>query len=105
MKSICFSCFHGNLLDNDSRRDWRKDKMAILEKVPSVTTIGAAAAMIVFLIALYASMPVSGQSATRKPSNFALWNFDEVNHTCRAKGRLQDKEYCESKLMDQIVAK
>ena len=105
MKSICFSCFHGNLLDNDSRRDWRKDKMAILEKVPSVTTIGAAAAMIVFLIALYASMPVSGQSATRKSSNFALWNFDEVNHTCRAKGRLQDKEYCESKLMDQIVAK
>ena len=24
---------------------------------------------------------------------------------CRAKGRLQDKEYCESKLMDQIIAR
>jgi hypothetical protein len=35
---------------------------------------------------------------------FPLWNFDEVNHSCRAKGRLQDKDYCESKMMDQILA-
>jgi hypothetical protein len=44
-----------------------------------------------------------GQSATQKPRSFPLWNFDEVSGTCRAKGRLQDKGYCESKLMDRII--
>jgi hypothetical protein len=47
---------------------------------------------------------MSGQRAAEKPGKFPLWDFDEVNHSCRAKGRLQDKEYCESKMMDQIIA-
>jgi hypothetical protein len=47
-------------------------------------------------------MPSAGQ--TTVPKRFPLWNFDEVSYTCRAKGRLQDKDYCESKLMDKIVA-
>ncbi len=46
-----------------------------------------------------------GQSAAGHSKTFMLSDFDEVNHTCRAKGRLQDKEYCESKVMDQIIAR
>jgi hypothetical protein len=34
---------------------------------------------------------------------FPLANFDEIG--CRAKGRLQDKDYCKSTVMDQILAK
>ena len=33
---------------------------------------------------------------------FPLWIFDEFG--CRAKGRLQDKYYCKSTMMDQILA-
>jgi hypothetical protein len=50
------------------------------------------------------SASAPGQSATQKLKAFPLWNFDEVEGTCRSKGRLQDKGYCESKLMDQIIA-
>ncbi len=46
---------------------------------------------------------VSGQSAKQQPDSYPLLNFDEVNQSCRAKGRLQDKEYCDSRLMDRIV--
>jgi hypothetical protein len=53
---------------------------------------------------MIAAVPAIGQSAGQKPSKFPLWNFDEVNHSCGAKGRLQDKDYCESKMMDQIIA-
>jgi hypothetical protein len=72
-------------------------------KVLDVTRISAAFS-IVFILAMLVSASVFGQSAAHKPKSFPLWNFDEVDYTCRAKGRLQDKEYCESKLMDQIIA-
>jgi hypothetical protein len=47
------------------------------------------------------------QSARPASTQFPLWKFDEMTTypTCRAKGRLQDKEYCDSKLVDQVVAK
>ncbi len=45
-----------------------------------------------------------GQTVPGQAPRFELWRFDEVRHMCRAKGRLQDKEYCESKMMDAIVA-
>jgi hypothetical protein len=44
----------------------------------------------------------SVNDAAPKLKEFPLANFDEIG--CRAKGRLQDKEYCQSKIMDQIVA-
>src|SRR5690348_589648 len=46
----------------------------------------------------------AGQSTAERPKKYALWDFDEQGHTCRAKGRLQDKDYCVSHLMDQIIA-
>jgi hypothetical protein len=60
--------------------------------------------MISLSITIFFVAPCASQSATQEPMGFPLWSFDEVNHSCRAKGRLQDKEYCESKLMDRIVA-
>lgn len=56
------------------------------------------------LFFMIAVVPAIGQSAAQKPGKFPLWDFDEVNHSCGAKGRLQDKDYCESKMMDQIIA-
>jgi len=59
------------------------------------------------LLALFASafllVPITHASQA-KPRRFQLWNFDEKSGTCRFKGRLQDKEYCSSKLMDKILA-
>jgi hypothetical protein len=43
-------------------------------------------------------------SPSPKIKKFALWNFDAINDSCRAKGRLQDKQYCASQMMDQIIA-
>jgi len=47
-----------------------------------------------------------GQTALPKAKEFPLWKFDEMTTypSCRAKGRLQDKGYCDSRLMDQIIA-
>jgi hypothetical protein len=45
------------------------------------------------------------QTAPPKTKEFPLWRFDEVGASCRSKGRLQDKDYCESKMMDEIVAR
>ena len=58
----------------------------------------------VFSLAILASTTAPGQSATPTPKRYPLWNFDEVQGMCRAKGRLQDKDYCGSKMMDKIVA-
>lgn len=47
-----------------------------------------------------------GQSVPKQAKEFPLWKFDELTKypSCRAKGRLQDRGYCESKLMDQVLA-
>ena len=47
---------------------------------------------------------MASQSARPKPKVYSLWDFDEEGPSCRAKGRLQDRGYCNSRLMDQIVA-
>jgi hypothetical protein len=72
--------------------------------ISGVTRIGAVSSAVFFAFVLFASSLSFGQGPAQDSVKFPLWNFDEVNHTCRAKGRLQDKEYCESKTMDQIIA-
>jgi hypothetical protein len=42
--------------------------------------------------------------APKPPKQYPLWNFDEIGPSCRAKGRLQDRGYCGSHLMDRVVA-
>ena len=43
---------------------------------------------------------VPAQTAAAKPYPLQTWK----NITCRAKGRFQDREYCSSKIIEQIVA-
>lgn len=66
--------------------------------------IGLAATAVALSLAVSApcqTVPASASHATRV-KKFPLWKFDE--NGCRAKGRLQDKEYCSSRMMDQIIA-
>lgn len=53
--------------------------------------------------AAFTGGPVFSQTPKQKLKPFPLMNWDG-GLTCRAEGRLQDKEYCRSKIMDQIVA-
>ena len=57
-----------------------------------------------FFLAIGTSAIAADKADSRTPKGFPLWNFDEVAETCRAKGRLQDTGYCQSKLMNRIVA-
>jgi hypothetical protein len=59
---------------------------------------------IVFSLVSSAHAPIAAQSSVRMLDTYPLWNFDEIASTCRAKGRLQDRDYCASHLMDRIVA-
>ena len=61
---------------------------------------------VALLLMTLAGRNAAGQTAPPKAKEFPLWKFDEMtaDHMCRAKGRLQDKGYCNSKLMDQIIA-
>ena len=61
---------------------------------------------VALLLATLVGGNAAGQTTPPKVKEFRLWKFDELNynHTCRAKGRLKDKGYCDSKLMDQIIA-
>ncbi len=61
---------------------------------------------LMLLLMILAGTNVAGQSALPKRKEFPLWKFNEmtVYPSCRAKGRLQDKGYCDSKLMDEIIA-
>lgn len=66
---------------------------------------GAATLLICFLLVIHAGMPAAAQSHPDKSEAFPLLKFDEAAGTCRAKGRLQDKDYCASATMDAIVAR
>ena len=49
------------------------------------------------LLATLAGKNAPGQTTPPKANEFPLWKFDEMTAypTCRAKGRLQDKGYCD----------
>lgn len=64
-----------------------------------------AALRIIFALALGTFVQgAAGQSPRKQAKRYQLSDFDEQGHTCRAKGRLQDLDYCASHLMDKIVA-
>ena len=46
------------------------------------------------------------QSKPESVDEIPLWKFDEMTapSSCRMMGRFQDKEYCDSKVVDQVVA-
>jgi hypothetical protein len=70
-----------------------------MAKTSPAISIVAALALATFVIPSAAN-----QTTGQTPKTFALWKFDEAEGTCRAKGRLQDKEYCDSRMVDQVVA-
>jgi len=47
----------------------------------------------------------SSRTAQAKTRAFDLRHFDEPTGECRAKGRLQDRDYCRSATIDAILAK
>jgi hypothetical protein len=51
---------------------------------------------------LCATLPASGQATKTHLKPYALSTWSNI--TCRAKGRFQDRDYCASAVMDQIVA-
>jgi len=46
------------------------------------------------------------QTKPADPAEIPLWRFDELTTpgSCRTLGRFQDKEYCDSKVVDQVLA-
>ncbi|MBS1851032.1 MAG: hypothetical protein JST79_08990 [Acidobacteria bacterium] len=56
-------------------------------------------------LAIILLLQASAFAQVKDAKSFPLWNFDEREGTCRAKGRLQDIGYCSSKTMDQILAR
>jgi hypothetical protein len=66
--------------------------------------VRAAICLSVLLVGMFCQTSFAAQSSLKKPKAYALLDFDEQGGTCRAKGRLQDLGYCDSNLMNQIVA-
>jgi hypothetical protein len=60
--------------------------------------------VLVVALATLATPRMATQVPGQAPKTFSLWKFDEAEGTCRAKGRLQDKEYCDSTTVDQVIA-
>lgn len=61
---------------------------------------------LVLLALLFACSSALGQSKSEPVKEFPLWKFDEMtaHGSCRNKGRFQDKEYCDSQVVDQVLA-
>jgi hypothetical protein len=54
------------------------------------------------LVLLSVPLSLSGQKALTRPKPYPLNTWS--NMTCRTKGRFQDREYCNSAVIDRIVA-
>jgi hypothetical protein len=62
-----------------------------------------AAILVSLLAGVFVPTIAGAQSALKEPKVYPLWEFDEQGPSRRAKGRLQDRDYCVSHLMDRIV--
>jgi hypothetical protein len=61
---------------------------------------------VVSLFLLVCCSFAEGQTKPAATDEIPLWRFDELTTpgSCRTMGRFQDKEYCDSKLVDQVLA-
>ena len=61
--------------------------------------------LVFFLLSLCLS-ETRAQTGPSPAKDIQLWRFDELTApgSCRAKGRFQDKEYCDSQVVNQILA-
>ncbi len=58
--------------------------------------------LVLFPLFLTVPLPTSGQTASARAKSYPLCTWSNI--TCRAKGRFQDRDYCASAVIDQIVA-
>jgi hypothetical protein len=59
-------------------------------------------ALVLLPLSLSVPIPASGQAIAARAKTYPLNTWSNI--TCRAKGRFQDRDYCASAVMDQIVA-
>jgi hypothetical protein len=59
--------------------------------------------LVLILGLLILPLAQAGGKPKRPVRQLSLFSFEESHGFCRFKGRLQDKEYCDSKLMDRII--
>jgi hypothetical protein len=64
------------------------------------------AGLFFLLLLLFGCSNVCAQTGPTPAKDIQLWRFDELTEpgSCRAKGRFQDKEYCNSQVVNQILA-
>jgi hypothetical protein len=64
------------------------------------------AGVCLLLLVFFAQADLLAQTGPLPANEIQLWKFDELtaHGSCRAKGRFQDKEYCDSQVVDQILA-
>jgi hypothetical protein len=62
--------------------------------------------LVFFFLSLCGSSETLAQTGQSPAKDIQLWRFDELTApgSCRAKGRFQDKEYCDSQVVNQILA-
>jgi hypothetical protein len=86
-----------------------KGNLAMSMRRVTLFQMKTARALVICVLALPCIVTTSGaETHSQKRAEFPLWQFDKLMrtpHTCAAKGRLQDKGYCDSKVMDAIIAK
>ena len=70
--------------------------MPVTKRLPAILTL------VLLPLFLSGPNPASGQAMAARAKTYPLNTWS--NQTCRAKGRFQDREYCASAAMDQIVA-
>jgi hypothetical protein len=61
---------------------------------------------LILLCAFLSCCVANAQSEPTSGEEIPLWKFDEMTApgSCRMMGRFQDKEYCDSKVVDQVLA-
>ena len=66
------------------------------------TALNTRSRSIVGCLILFSSLSLATNKNSARPKSYELSTW--TNLTCRAKGRFQDRDYCQSVVMDQIVA-
>lgn len=70
--------------------------------VSLLTALKASFRVIVLCLIFSSTFSIPSDATPVHPKPYALSTWSNVS--CRAKGRFQDREYCQSEIMDQIVA-
>ncbi len=72
----------------------------------SISPIHCAGLLFLLFLLFLGSPDTLAQAGPSPAKEIQLWKFDELTApgSCRAKGRFQDKKYCDSQVVDEILA-